>query len=48
MPALQSISDETQHFVVWGRDYEVSEKGWIRLPTDDAIVAAVREAIAAG
>ena len=32
-------------FTVWVGDRKVSEKGWIFFPDDDAVVAAVREAL---
>ena len=34
-------------FTVWVRDQKVSEKGWIRFPSDEVIVAAVRDAVTA-
>ena len=34
-------------FTVWVRDQKVSEKGWISFPSDEVIVAAVRDALTA-
>jgi len=47
----RSLSANTEggrgEFTVWVRSQKVSEKGWIRLPRDEVIVAAVRDALAA-
>jgi hypothetical protein len=34
-------------FTVWVRDEKVAEKGWIKFPSDEKIVSAVRGALAA-
>jgi hypothetical protein len=33
-------------FTIWVNDKKVAEKGWIRYPSNDDIVTAVRDAIA--
>ena len=34
-------------FTVWVGNQKVSEKGWIRFPSDEVIIAAVRDALTA-
>ncbi len=41
------IEGNRGEFTVWVGDEKVAEKGWIRFPADEKVVAAVNEALQA-
>jgi hypothetical protein len=40
------IEGDRGEFTVWVGDRVVAKKGWVRFPTDESVLAAVRAALA--
>ncbi len=42
------IEGNRGEFTVWVGEQQVAQKGWLRFPSDDKVLAAVRQALAIG
>ncbi|HLH30074.1 MAG TPA: hypothetical protein VKY31_02650 [Terriglobia bacterium] len=42
---VETVGGKTGEFTVWVGDRLVAQKGWVRFPSDQKVLASVREAL---